>query len=69
VCAAIVPKPGETLSLAELTDFLRDKIATYKLPEFLEMLDVLPRTPTGKAQKGPLRDILLERMRARGDIR
>jgi acyl-CoA synthetase (AMP-forming)/AMP-acid ligase II len=66
VCAAIVLQPGETLSFAELTAFLRDKIATYKLPEFLELLDVLPRTPTGKAQKGPLRDIVLERMRARG---
>ena len=62
VCAAIVLKPGETLSFAELTEFLKDKIATYKLPEFLELLDALPRTPTGKAQKGPLRD-LLERMR------
>jgi acyl-CoA synthetase (AMP-forming)/AMP-acid ligase II len=65
VCAAIVLKPGETLSFAELTAFLRDKIATYKLPEFLEVLDALPRTPTGKAQKGPLRDLILERMRVR----
>ena len=65
VCAAIVLKPGESLSFAELTEFLKDKIATYKLPEFLEVLDALPRTPTGKAQKGPLRDIVLERMRGR----
>jgi fatty-acyl-CoA synthase len=69
VCAAIVPKPGETMTFAELTGFLRDKIATYKLPEFLELLDRLPRTPTGKAQKGPLRDIVLERLRARGEPR
>ncbi|MFI4948061.1 MAG: class I adenylate-forming enzyme family protein [Alphaproteobacteria bacterium] len=65
VCAAIVLHPGETLTVAELTAFLRDKIATYKLPEFLELLDALPRTPTGKAQKAPLRDLVLERMRAR----
>ncbi len=65
VCAAIVLKPGEALSFAELTLFLTDKIATYKLPEFMEVLDALPRTPTGKAQKGPLRDIVLERMRGR----
>ena len=58
-------KPGEALSFAELTAFLTDKIAAYKLPEFLELLEMLPRTPTGKAQKGPLRDIVLERMRAR----
>ncbi len=65
VCAAIVLEPGETLSFAELTLFLKDKIATYKLPEFLEVLEALPRTPTGEAQKGPLRDIVLERMRSR----
>ena len=65
VCAAIVLKPGEALSLAELTFFLKDKIAAYKLPEFLEVLDALPRTPTGTVQKGPLRDIVLERMRSR----
>lgn len=63
VCACIVPRPGESLTLEELIAFLRNKIATYKLPEFLRLLEVLPRTPTGKVQKGPLRDIVLERVR------
>ena len=65
VCAAVVPKPGETLSFAELTHFLKDKIATYKLPEFLELLDALPRAPTGTVQKFRLREIVLERMHSR----
>jgi acyl-CoA synthetase (AMP-forming)/AMP-acid ligase II len=59
VCACIVPRPGESVDLAEMVGFLRDKIATYKLPEFLHLLDRLPRTPTGKVQKGPLRDLVL----------
>ena len=63
VCACIVPRPGESLTFEELIAFLRGKIATYKLPEFFRLLDALPRTPTGKVQKGPLRDIVLERMR------
>jgi acyl-CoA synthetase (AMP-forming)/AMP-acid ligase II len=63
VCACIVPRPGERLAFEELIAFLRNKIATYKLPEFLQLLDALPRTPTGKVQKGPLRGIVLERMR------
>jgi acyl-CoA synthetase (AMP-forming)/AMP-acid ligase II len=63
VCACVVPRPGESLSFEELTAFLKDKIATYKLPEFLRLLDALPRTPTGKVQKGPLRNIVLDRMR------
>jgi len=63
VCACIVPRPGESLTFEEMIAFLRGKIATYKLPEFFRLLDALPRTPTGKIQKGPLRDIVLERMR------
>lgn len=62
VCACIVPHAGQSLSFEEMVNFLRDKIATYKLPEFLQILDELPRTPTGKVQKGPLRDWVLKRM-------
>jgi len=69
VCACIVPRPGESVSLEELLAFLRDKIATYKLPEFLQLLDALPRTPTGKVQKGPLREVVLQRMAPPGTER
>lgn len=47
-CACIVPRPGEQITLEEVVSFLKDKIATYKLPERLEILAELPRTPTGK---------------------
>jgi non-ribosomal peptide synthetase component E (peptide arylation enzyme) len=50
-CLCVVPKNGATVSLAEFTDFLRDQVATYKLPERLEVLDELPFTPTGKIQR------------------
>ena len=62
VCACIVPKAGESISFEELVAFLRDKIATYKLPEYMQTLEDLPRTPTGKVQKGPLRDIVVQRL-------
>jgi fatty-acyl-CoA synthase len=61
-CACIVPKSGQSFSFEEMTTFLRDKIATYKLPEHLQIVDSLPRTPTGKVQKGPLRESVLEWM-------
>lgn len=60
-CACIVTREGETLTLDEIVHFLKGSIATYKLPERLELLDSLPRTPTGKVQKGPLRDMVEER--------
>ena len=62
VCACIVPKAGESMSFEELVAFLRDKIATYKLPEYMQTLEDFPRTPTGKVQKGPLRDIVVQRL-------
>jgi acyl-CoA synthetase (AMP-forming)/AMP-acid ligase II len=54
-CACVVPRPGRTLDFNAIVEFLRPKIATYKLPEVVEVMADLPRTPTGKIQKDPLR--------------
>jgi acyl-CoA synthetase (AMP-forming)/AMP-acid ligase II len=62
VCACIVPKPGAQISFDEIIGFLKGRIATYKLPEFVEIVESLPRTPTGKVQKTPLRDMVLPRL-------
>lgn len=58
-CAVVVPRPGETVTLDDLTAYLRDrKIAAYKLPERLMIIDALPRNPLGKVLKQDLRDRL-----------
>ena len=62
VCACIVPRARERITLEELVAFLGDKIARYKFPEFLLALEDLPRTPTGKVRKGPLRKLAMERL-------
>ncbi len=50
--AAVVPKPGETIELEELTGFLRDRgMAVFKLPEKLAVVDALPYNATGKIQR------------------
>ncbi|OLE57613.1 MAG: hypothetical protein AUG13_03090 [Chloroflexi bacterium 13_1_20CM_2_59_7] len=46
--AFVVLKPGESLSPEDLIAFCRGKIATYKLPREIVMVNELPRTPTGK---------------------
>jgi cyclohexanecarboxylate-CoA ligase len=53
----VVPRAGATLTLAELTDYLgsRGTARTY-LPERLEVVAALPRTPSGKVQKFKLRE-------------
>ena len=46
-----------TLTLKDLVAFLTTKeIARFKLPERLELMEDLPKTPSGKLQKFKLRD-------------
>jgi acyl-CoA synthetase (AMP-forming)/AMP-acid ligase II len=63
-CACVVPRAGRTLGFDDVVGFLRPKIATYKLPEVVEVLADLPRTPTGKIQKEPLRALILGRLQS-----
>ncbi|WP_157245680.1 class I adenylate-forming enzyme family protein [Nonomuraea typhae] len=54
VCAVVVPKGAITLE--SVVAFLRDKgIASYKLPERLEVVEALPRNPVGKILKRELK--------------
>ncbi|EFC84296.1 acyl-CoA synthetase [Parafrankia sp. EUN1f] len=46
--------PGPDLA-AELTEFLRGRIASYKIPRRFDFVTELPRTPTGKMAKKALR--------------
>jgi acyl-CoA synthetase (AMP-forming)/AMP-acid ligase II len=39
----------------EVKDYLSDKIAKYKIPEFIEFMDNFPRNPTGKILKQDLK--------------
>ncbi|WP_280457707.1 acyl-CoA synthetase [Nocardia carnea] len=58
VKAVIQPAPGADPGpdlAAELRDYLRDRIAHYKVPRTIDFADELPRTPTGKLVKGKLR--------------
>jgi fatty-acyl-CoA synthase len=43
------------LTLAELDDFLTERLARYKHPKVLEVVDALPRNPAGKVLKTELR--------------
>ena len=54
--AFVVPKPGMSLTVDELTTFCRDRIAGYKIPRQLELIEELPRNPSGKILKTVLRE-------------
>lgn len=58
-CAVVVTKPGQSLDLAGMVEFLNGhKLATQYLPERLVLRDAMPSTPSGKIQKFKLREML-----------
>lgn len=69
-CAYVALTPGATLSFDEMVSFLKTKnIATFKLPERLEIIDSLPRsTQKGNVVKALLREDVTSKLKAEGKI-
>jgi acyl-CoA synthetase (AMP-forming)/AMP-acid ligase II len=61
VCACVVPAdPADPPTLTEIFQFCKDGgLMTQKIPERLEILEVMPRNPSGKVPKHELRARLL----------
>ena len=57
VAVVALEKGGEhsEFGLAELSEFLAERLARYKHPKGLEVVDALPRNPAGKVLKTELR--------------
>ena len=57
-CAFMVLRPGARVTMKDVRTFLADDgVAKQFWPERLEILDQMPRTPTGKIQKFVLREM------------
>jgi 2,3-dihydroxybenzoate-AMP ligase len=70
-CCFVVVKLGEgTLGLDELANFLvhERRIAKFKLPERLEIIEALPLTKVGKVDKNALREIIKEKLVQEGKL-
>jgi fatty-acyl-CoA synthase len=52
---ALTANAGSAPSLADLDGFLNERLARYKHPKALEVVDALPRNPAGKVLKTELR--------------
>jgi long-chain acyl-CoA synthetase len=56
VGAVIVPKPGKTIEPGELLAFARERLADFKIPQYVAIRsEALPRNPGGKILKKQLR--------------
>src|SRR5205085_1086031 len=55
LAAFVVPKPGESPSREELAQHCRRLASRYKVPDVIELRDMLPVTPTGKLMRRELK--------------
>jgi fatty-acyl-CoA synthase len=61
--AFVTTRGGAGIDPEQLKVFLRGRLARYKVPKWIDVVDELPKTGTGKIQKFVLRD------QARADAR
>jgi len=57
VAAAVVLRDGMTLDSAELVAHTRERLAGFKAPKYVVVVDELPKNPSGKILKRELRDV------------
>ena len=61
VVAVAALKPGQSLTLEALRAWASERLARYKLPSRLELIEALPRNPAGKVLKFELRKRFVEK--------
>jgi HIP---CoA ligase len=54
--AFVVPRPGEDVDPDEILAWSRDRMANFKVPRYVEVVDALPLNASGKVLKYELRD-------------
>ncbi|HET6966207.1 MAG TPA: AMP-binding protein, partial [Acidimicrobiales bacterium] len=64
--AFVVPRPGESVDLDGLIEFARQRMANYKVPRSVVVVDSLPVNAGGKVIKHMLRQQARERASERG---
>lgn len=56
VAAYVSLRQGQTLTPEELVAFARERLAAYKVPRIVQVVEDLPKTQTGKIRRNVLRD-------------
>ena len=55
--AFLLPRPGETVDIEGLRGWCRDRLAAYKLPAHVRLVEEFPRTAAGKIRKPALKEL------------
>jgi fatty-acyl-CoA synthase len=60
VCTWVRLKPGAQMSPEQLKERCRDRIATFKIPRYVRLVDIFPTTASGKVQYFKMRQTEIE---------
>jgi acyl-CoA synthetase (AMP-forming)/AMP-acid ligase II len=66
VTAVVQPRPGHTPVLDELVEHCRTRIASYKIPRQVFLVETVPRLPNGKPDYSRAKATALERVAGEG---
>jgi malonyl-CoA/methylmalonyl-CoA synthetase len=69
VVAVVVPRPGTQLDPKAMQNALKDRIANFKVPKHIHVVEQLPRNTMGKVQKNVLRETYGMVWPPRNDVR
>lgn len=64
ILVAVVPKLGQRLSVEDIARWCRERLAAFKMPRFIAIVDALPHTPTHKVAKSLMRSDPTLRLKA-----
>ncbi|MCF8084136.1 MAG: long-chain fatty acid--CoA ligase [Deltaproteobacteria bacterium] len=67
VKAFIVPEAGQQVTEDEVRAWCREKLAAYKVPKQVEVMDELPKSPIGKVLRRRLREMEMAKQAAGAD--
>jgi acyl-CoA synthetase (AMP-forming)/AMP-acid ligase II len=59
-CAFVIARPGHEIEPDALIAWCREKMANYKVPRRVEVVDAFPLNSTGKVEKNALRQTVQE---------
>ena len=60
VCAAVVRQPSGAFDSEEVRGYAKERLAPYKVPKEILLVDELPRNAMGKVTKPEVRDLFLD---------
>ena len=60
--AVIIPKEGETITVDEIKNYVKENMAKHKTPRYVSFVDAFPMNAAGKILKYKMREMAVEEL-------